>query len=270
LAQIEESINSPGGVIGHRTGFEELDNSLKGMQSSKLMILAARPSMGKTAMALNLAQGVADSQKKPVLFFSLEMPPEEIAMREIYGDSESQVDIEKMKRIVEHIKKTRSHLHLIDRPTLNIGQLKALMLKHAQASKGLGLVVIDYLQLMTPDGKGKNNRNEDVSAISRALKNLAREFEVPVLALSQLSRRVEERQIKKPMLSDLRDSGAIEQDADVVAFLYRDDYYNPSSDCPGVTEFIIAKQRGGRLGTVPFNFRADITRFYEPKKGYFG
>lgn len=273
--QIEERHANKGSLMGVSTGFYELDTMTSGLQKSDLLIIAARPSMGKTAFVLNLSSHVAIREKKPVLFFSLEMSKEQLVTRMIC--SEAELDAQKIReghltekdfaRISNAMGKLGdAPLYIDDSPGLSIMELRAKSRKLQAEIGELGLIVIDYLQLMEGSGKdkGSDNRVQVISAISRGLKGLARETGTPVIALSQLSRAVESRQDKKPMLSDLRESGSIEQDADLVMFIYRDDYYNAESERPGLADIIIAKQRNGPVGSIELLFRNNITRFLNP------
>jgi replicative DNA helicase len=274
--QIEERCANKGSLMGVGTGFYDLDAYTSGMQKSDLVILAARPSMGKTAFCLNIVTHVALREQKPVLVFSLEMGKEQLVLRMLC--SEAEIDAQKIRtgEMAEHEfsklhqamgKLGDAPVYIDDTPGLSVMEMRAKARKIQMESGGdLGLIVIDYLQLMTgPNGGGNEaNRAQEISAISRGLKGLARELKVPVIALSQLSRAVESRQDKKPMLSDLRESGAIEQDADLVMFIYRDEYYNKESERPGTADIIIAKQRNGPVGEISLLFRHNITRFFNP------
>jgi replicative DNA helicase len=275
--QIEERCSNKGSLMGLSTGFYDLDNYLSGLQKSDLVILAARPSMGKTAFCLNIATHVALREHKPVLIFSLEMGKEQLVLRMLCAEAE--IDAQKIRtgEIGEHDFPKLTHamgslgdapIYIDDTPGLSVMEMRAKARKILMDTKGeLGLVVIDYLQLMQGTAGVSNNegnRTQEISAISRGLKGLARELKVPVMALSQLSRAVESRQDKRPMLSDLRESGSIEQDADLVMFIYRDEYYNKESERPGTADIIIAKQRNGPVGDVSLLFRNNITRFLNP------
>lgn len=274
--QIEERCNNKGQLMGVSTGFYDLDNYTSGLCKSDLIILAARPSMGKTAFCLNIVTHVALREKRPVLVFSLEMGKEQLVLRMLC--SEGEIDAQKIRtgEIAEHDfpkltqamgKLGEAPIYIDDTPAMSVMEMRAKARKVQMESGGdLGLIVIDYMQLMSGPGGGGNeaNRNQEISAISRGLKGLARELKVPVMALSQLSRAVESRQDKKPMLSDLRESGSIEQDADLVMFIYRDEYYNKESERPGTADIIIAKQRNGPVGEVSLLFRSSLTRFMNP------
>lgn len=275
--QIEERCANKGSLMGVSTGFYDLDSNTSGLQKSDLIILAARPSMGKTAFCLNIVSHVALREQKPVLVFSLEMGKEQLVLRMLCAEGEIDAQRIKTGEIGEHEfpKLTQAMgrlgdapIYIDDTPGLTVMEMRAKARKVQMESGGdLGLIVIDYLQLMQGPGGGSGtdaNRTQEISAISRGLKGLARELKVPVMALSQLSRAVESRQDKKPMLSDLRESGAIEQDADLVMFIYRDEYYNKDSERPGTADIIIAKHRNGAVGEIELLFRNSITRFLNP------
>lgn len=278
LDEIKTRKEHPEILRGIETGFHDLDTMLNGLQASDLLILAARPSMGKTAFCLNIASHVALRQKKPVMFFSLEMTKEQLAYRMLC--SEAKLDAQRVrtgslntgdfqKAIRQVTEMAEAPLYIDDQTKTSVieMQAKARQLMAKLGNEPLGLVVVDYLQLMEGRANtksGMDNRQNEIAAISRGLKIMARELKCPVLALSQLSRAVETRQDKRPMLSDLRDSGSIEQDADVVMFIYRDEYYNPQTERPGMADIIIAKQRNGPIGTIPLLFKNNITRFLNP------
>ncbi len=258
LEKIEEASKNQGTVTGIPTGFIDLDYKTSGLQPSDFILIAARPSMGKTAFVLNLVDHIAVKKGLPSMVFSLEMSKEQLVNRMLA--MESNVDSQKLRTgtlsdsdwdaVVEGIGVIgNSKLIIDDTPGISIGELRSKCRK-MKLEHGLSVVIIDYLQLMSGSGKGGDNRQQEISEISRSLKGLARELSAPVIALSQLSRACETRQDHRPMLSDLRESGAIEQDADVVMFLYRDDYYNKDTDMPNIAEVIIAKQRNGPIGTV--------------------
>ena len=268
MNRIEAASKQSGYVTGVATGFTDLDYRTAGMQPSDLVLIAARPSMGKTAFVLNIAQHVAFKQKAPVMIFSLEMSKEQLINRMF--SLESSVDAQKLRtgqlndedwmNLIESADKIgRSKLIIDDTPGISIGELRSKCRK-MKLEYGLDMIIIDYIQLMTGSGK-TDSRQQEISDISRALKGIARELNVPVLALSQLNRAVEQRPDKRPMLSDLRESGAIEQDADVVMFIYRDDYYHPDTKDKGVSEIIIAKQRNGPIGTVKLAWLPEYTKF---------
>ena len=270
-------------LSGVSTGFYDLDAMTSGLQKSDLIILAARPSMGKTAFALNIAQNVGLRANKAVAIFSLEMPKEQLVTRMLC--SEAEVDSQKLKtgnmQSKDWEKLTNAMnvfadapIYIDDTAGVTVMDIRAKCRRLAMEEKNLGLVVIDYLQLMEGTG-GKDDRNQQISGISRGLKILAKELNIPIIALSQLSRAVEGRQDKRPQLSDLRDSGSIEQDADIVMFIYRDEYYkNAESDedevekasNKGEAEIIIAKHRNGPVGTVKLLFQSNITKFKNPIK----
>lgn len=258
---------------GVASGFRDLDEQISGLQKGSLNVLAARPSMGKTAFALSIAQNVALRGEKTVAVFSLEMPSVQLALRMLC--SEARVDMNRIRsgqlneRDFERLAHAAGRLAeapmvIDDEPDLTVNALRS-KLRRIQAQHGnLGLVIIDYLQLMSGNksgGGGNENRQQEISLISRSLKSIARELEVPVMVLSQLSRAVEQRPNHRPMLSDLRESGAIEQDADIVMFIYRDEYYNKETDQQGIAEIIIGKQRNGPVGTVKLQFHSAHVRF---------
>ncbi|HEY9682659.1 MAG TPA: replicative DNA helicase [Oculatellaceae cyanobacterium] len=267
--KIEERYENRDALSGVPSGFYDLDAMTSGWQPSDLVILAARPSMGKTAFVLNLAQHCAVEAGLPCAIFSLEMSKEQLVQRMLCA--EAKIDANRLRTGHMH---TNDWTHLAmamgrlgeapvfidDSAMLNALEIRAKCRRLKSEMKGLGLVIIDYIQLMS-GRKTTDNRVQEVSEISRSLKQLAREIHVPVIALSQLSRAVEARQNKRPMLSDLRESGSIEQDADLVMFIYRDEYYNPETEQRGEAEIIIAKQRNGPVGTVELLYQSSITRF---------
>ena len=268
VALIEEASKTKNQITGISTGFTDFDTKTSGLQKKDLILLAARPSMGKTAFALNIASNAAIKNNIPTAIFSLEMSKEQLVNRIIA--SESMIDSLKLKTgQMEHADWSRlakslgavasAPIYINDSTDITATEIRAKCRK-LKLEKGLGLVLIDYLQLMTAGGKPES-RQLEISEISRSLKSLARELEVPVITLSQLSRACEARADKRPMLSDLRESGAIEQDADVVAFLYRDEYYNPDTETPNQAELIIAKQRNGPTGTVDLAWLSKYTKF---------
>ena len=268
LDNIQKASKNNGNVTGIPTGFADLDFMTAGMQPSDLVLIAARPSMGKTAFVLNLAEYAAFKKEYHVAIFSLEMSKEQLVNRLLA--MESKVNSQSLRtgnmsdsdwdKIVESAGVIgRSQLMIDDTPGISISQLRSKCRK-MKLEHGLDMIIIDYLQLMSGSGH-TDSRQQEISDISRSLKSLARELKVPVLALSQLSRAVEQRPEHRPMLSDLRESGAIEQDADVVMFIYRDDYYNPDSEKKGIAEIIIAKQRNGSIGTVDLVWMPDYTKF---------
>ncbi len=257
-----------GDVTGIATGFTDLDYKTAGLQPSDLVLIAARPSMGKTAFVLNMAQHICFKDHRCAAIFSLEMSKEQLINRLL--SLESKVNSQAIRTgsmkdgdwesIIEGAETiAKSSLIIDDTPGISIGELRSKCRKYHQENE-LSIIIIDYLQLMSGNGK-TDSRQQEISEISRSLKALARELNVPVVALSQLSRAVEKRDDHRPMLSDLRESGAIEQDADVVMFLYRDDYYNKESDKKGIAEVIIAKQRNGPIGTVELVWLPDYTKF---------
>jgi replicative DNA helicase len=258
-------------VTGVRTGFFDLDRMTAGLQKGDLIVLAARPSMGKTAFALNIAEHVAVSEGLPVLVFSMEMGASQLALRLVgsLGRINQQnlrtgrLKNEEWERLTEAVERLGQVQMFIDEtPALNASELRARSRRMARQFGGtLGLIVVDYLQLMSGNSSSEENRATEIGEISRGLKALAKELQCPVMALSQLNRSVESRNDKRPMMSDLRESGAIEQDADVIMFIYRDDYYNKDSKEPGVTEIVIGKQRNGPVGTVKLAFLNTLTRF---------
>ena len=270
LERIEKASKSKGTVTGIPTGFIDLDYKLSGLQPSDLVLIAARPSMGKTAFVLNIAQYIAFKKDRSVAIFSLEMSKEQLVNR--LFSLESQVDAQAIRtgnmkdsdweKLIEGAGIIgKSRLIIDDTPGISISELRSKCRKY-KLEHGLDLIIIDYLQLMTGSvGKSQESRQQEISEISRSLKGLARELNVPVVALSQLSRAVESRPDKRPMLSDLRESGAIEQDADVVMFIYRDEYYNKDSEFKKQAEIIIAKQRNGPVGTVNLAWLGEYTKF---------
>ncbi len=267
--QISYRYEHRGELTGVPTGFYDFDNMTSGLQKSDLIILAARPSMGKTALALNIAQNVALKAKKTVAIFSLEMSKEQLVQRMLC--SEAEVDTQKLKTgnmqstDWEKLTTAMNHfadapLYIDDRPGATVMDVRAKCRRLAMEKKEIGLIVIDYLQLM--EASGKEDRTQQISGISRGLKGLARELNVPVIALSQLSRAVESRPDKRPMMSDLRESGAIEQDADIIMFIYRDEYYNKEdTENRGKAEVIVAKHRNGAVGSIDLLFQGAITKF---------
>ena len=268
LEMIEKAAKNKGAITGVPTGFTDLDYSTAGFQPSDLILIAARPSMGKTAFALNIALHAALKCQKSVAVFSLEMSKEQLVNR-LFA-MESKVNSQNLRtgkmsdkewaQLVEGaLEVANAKLIIDDTGSISISELRSKCRKF-KLEHGLDMIMIDYLQLMTGSGK-TDSRQQEVSDISRSLKALARELNVPVIALSQLSRKVEERPDHRPMMSDLRESGAIEQDADVVMFIYRDDYYNKDTDKPNVAEIIIAKQRNGPIGTIELAWLPDYTQF---------
>ena len=269
LEKIEMASKTKDTVTGIPTGFIDLDYKTSGLQPSDFILIAARPSMGKTAFVLNLVDYVAVKKRRPCMIFSLEMSKEQLVNRML--SMESNVDSQKLRTgtltdedwdaVVEGIGIIgNSTLTIDDTPGISISELRSKCRKKKLES-GLDLVIIDYLQLMSGSSRRSESRQQEISEISRSLKALARELNAPVIALSQLSRACETRTDHRPMLSDLRESGAIEQDADVVMFLYRDDYYNKDTDNPNVAEVIIAKQRNGPIGTIYLVWMPEYTKF---------
>lgn len=280
VQQIEDAIASGKPRMGMSTGFIDLDNELTGLHGGRLYLLAARPAMGKSALALNIAENAADADV-PVAFSSLEMSRDELVIRSL--SRLSGIDSKKLQtaRLAEHeltkfreahaaFKKRAPRFFIEDAKDTTISKLR-VEAKRLKRTKGLGVLVVDYLQLMLEwDGKGKDNTQAEISAISRQLKLLAGELNIPVLALSQLNRQLENRPEKRPQLSDLRDSGALEQNADVVLFIYRDEYYNKDSTDLGVAEVIVGKNRHGSTGTVKLAFSARTTTFKNLARGLEG
>lgn len=267
--QIEDIHEHKGKLLGLPTGFKDLDKLLSGLKKSDFIILAARPSMGKTAFALNIASYLAMKKNVPIAFFSLEMSSSQLLQRVF--SSRGLIPYEKMKtgnldntewnnliKVSDVV--AASNLVINDTVGLNVMNIRSIARKLKQ-EKNIELIVIDYLQLI--QSAKRENRNQEISEISRALKLLARELDIPIIALSQLSRSVEARQNKKPMLSDLRESGSLEQDADVVMFLYREDYYEPETENKNITDIIIAKHRNGPIDTVQVFFHKDYVRFQD-------
>lgn len=271
IDKIEQLYESKGGITGLATGFKDLDQLTSGLQPSDLILIAARPSMGKTAFVLNIAQHIAIREKQPVAFFSLEMSKEQLVQRMLCA--EAPIDSQRVrigqledkdwpKLIKAADRLSSSPIFIDDTPGISVVELRAKA-RRLKIEHGLKLIIIDYLQLMQGGNTGRSgeSRQQEISEISRSLKSLARELNVPVIALSQLSRSVESRQVKKPMLSDLRESGSLEQDADIVSFLYREDYYNPDTEKKNITEVIIAKHRNGPVDTVQLFFHKQFTKF---------
>jgi replicative DNA helicase len=266
---IETLHQRTGDVTGIPTGFAELDRMTAGFQRNDLIIVGARPSVGKTAFALNIAQNVAVKSGENVAIFSLEMGAEQLVMRMLCA--EGNIDAQRLrtgsltdedwgKLTMAMGSLSNAGIFIDDTPGVRISDLQAKC-RRLKQEHGLGMILIDYLQLILGSGRGGENRQQEVSEISRSLKQLARELQVPVIALSQLSRGVEQRQDKRPMMSDIRESGSIEQDADIVAFLYRDDYYDKESENKNIIEIIIAKQRNGPTGTVSLAFVKEYNKF---------
>ena len=275
---LEQLSENAGEITGVATGFYDLDKVTTGFHPNELIILAARPGMGKTAITLNMAVNVAMSTKKNVAIFNLEMGADQLAMRMI--SSTGQIDGYKLrtgklehndwKRVNEAISQLAdTNIKIDDTPGISIGEIRAKCRRLASSDEGLALVLVDYLQLVSTTSKYAGNRQQEVSEISRSLKTLALELEVPIIACAQLSRAVEGREDKRPLMSDLRESGSIEQDADIVAFLYRDDYYNKEArmdDNNSVVEFIIGKNRNGVTKTIELLFKKNTSTFIGYKK----
>lgn len=272
LDKVQEMADNPADVTGVPTGFADLDRMTSGLQAGDMIVLAARPSMGKTSFAVNIAEHVALNEGLPVAIFSMEMGAAQLAVR-IVGSigrvnqgnlRTGKLTDDEWPRLTEAIERLRTvSLHIDETPGLSPGELRANARRLARQCGKLGLIVVDYLQLMSGSGSAasSDNRATELGEISRGLKMLAKELQCPVIALSQLNRSVEQRTDKRPMMSDLRESGAIEQDADIIMFIYRDDYYNKDSKEPNVAEVIIGKQRNGPTGTVKLFFQKNQTRF---------
>lgn len=274
IDKIEYAHKNKGGITGVPTGFIDLDYKTAGLQPSDLILVAARPSMGKTAFALNIIQAAGIKHNKKIAMFSLEMSKDQLVSRMLCA--EAMVDAQKARtgaldkddwdrlaRAIPNI--ARADIYIDDTPSISPMEIRAKC-RRLKLEKGLDLIMIDYLQLMSGNGSKSDSRQQEISEISRALKALAREMQAPVIALSQLSRACEARADHRPMLSDLRESGAIEQDADVVMFLYRDEYYNPDTDKKNIGEVIIAKQRNGPTGTVELVWLGQYTKFVNMQK----
>lgn len=268
---IEQLHNSDSDVTGIATGYRDLDRMTSGFQRNDLIIIAARPSVGKTAFALNIAQNVAVNSDENVAIFSLEMGAEQLVQRMLCA--EGNIDSQRLrtgKLIDEDWKKltmamgslSHSGVFIDDSPGIRVSDIRSKC-RRLKQEHGLGMIIIDYLQLISGSESSKDNRQQEVSEISRSLKGLARELEVPLIALSQLSRGVESRQDKRPMMSDLRESGSIEQDADIVGFLYRDDYYDQESEQQNIIEIILSKQRNGPTGTIELAFVKEYNKFVD-------
>ena len=276
FTQLEELYNRKQHITGVPTGFTELDNRTAGFHGSDLILIAARPAMGKSAFALNIATNAAVRANVPVMIFSLEMSKEQMVNRILC--SEAMVDSNKLRtgkldeddwtKLAGKIGQlAEAQIYIDDTPGISVTEIRAKCRK-LKLEKGLGMVVIDYLQLVQGTNRRSGTREQEISEISRSLKILAKEIGVPVIALSQLSRAVEQRPDHRPMLSDLRESGAIEQDADIVMFLYRDDYYNQDSEKKNIAEVIIAKHRGGSTGTVELLWLGSYTKFVNLEKRF--
>ncbi|MBR1717939.1 MAG: replicative DNA helicase [Bacilli bacterium] len=272
-SNLEQLSELGGNITGLITGFDEIDNLTSGLHSSELIIIAARPAMGKTAFALNLATNVAIKNNKTVAIFNMEMPAEQLANRMFAAEGQIEgyklstgnllkSDWSKLDEAISRLSDAK--IFIDDTPGMTISEIKAKCRRLASQSGDLGLIVIDYLQLIQGSAKYAGNRQQEIAEISRSLKTLAMELSIPIVALAQLSRSVEAREDKRPLLSDLRESGSIEQDADIVAFLYRDDYYTKKvdyEDGSSKSEFIVAKHRNGATKTIPLLFRKNISKF---------
>lgn len=274
FAELERLYNQKGHITGIPTGFADLDQITSGLHNSDLVLIAARPAMGKSAFALNIAANAAIRSNTPVVVFNLEMSKEQIVSRILC--SEAMVDSQKVRtgkiEEADWVKLatalgplSEAPIYVDDTPGISIMEIRAKCRK-LKLEKNIGMVVIDYLQLIQGTGKRGASREQEISEISRSLKILAKELNVPVIALSQLSRAAEQRPEHRPMLSDLRESGAIEQDADIVMFLYRDEYYNPDTEKKNVAEVILAKHRGGSTGTVELLWLSNYTKFANIEK----
>ena len=269
VVRLEKVYQNKGVATGISSGFSDFDQMTSGFHPSDLIILAARPAMGKTAFALNLALNAAMKSKKGVLLFSLEMSSSQLLQRLL--SIEAGIGLQKIrngfldpddwgKLGLASMKLSNSEINIADLPNVNVLEIRAIARRLKAAGK-LDMIIIDYLQLIKGNSTRGDNRQQEISEISRALKGIARELDIPIIALSQLSRATEQRADRRPMLSDLRESGAIEQDADMVMFLYRDDYYNEDSEDKGLTEVIIGKQRNGPVGTIKLRFFHEYTKF---------
>ncbi|MGL5657853.1 MAG: replicative DNA helicase, partial [Cetobacterium sp.] len=267
--RLEQLLQNKGVTTGISSGFKHFDEMTSGFHPSDLVILAARPSMGKTAFALNLALNAAMKAEKGVLVFSLEMSSSQLLQRLLA--IEAGIGLQKIrngflgeddwgKLGIASGKLANAEINIADVPNVNVLEIRSIARRLKAAGK-LDMILIDYLQLIKGTSGKSDNRQQEISDISRSLKGIARELDIPIIALSQLSRAPEQRADRRPMLSDLRESGAIEQDADMVVFLYRDDYYNDESEQKGITEVIIGKQRNGPVGTVNLKFFHEITKF---------
>lgn len=270
IDKIEMLFEQDNPITGVSTGYADFDAMTSGLQKSDLVIVAGRPSMGKTTFAMNLAENAAIKSKAPVAVFSMEMPGEQLAMRLISSVGKidqtrlrsGKLDNDDWPRLTTAVGTlNEAPMFIDDTPALTPNDLRARARRLAREHGDLGLIVIDYLQLMRGSGSGHDNRASEISEISRSLKALAKELKVPVIALSQLNRSLEQRPNKRPVMSDLRESGAIEQDADVIIFIYRDEVYNPESPDKGTAEIIIGKQRNGPIGAVRLTFLGQYTRF---------
>lgn len=279
MGRIEELYDSKDAYTGLPTGFTDFDRMTSGLQPSDLIIVAARPSMGKSSLVLNIAEHVAIKGHKSVAFFSLEMSKEQLVQRMLCSGADIDAsrlrigqlqDSEWPKLVKAADELSESKIMMDDTPGITALEMRSKC-RRWKNENGLDLIIVDYLQLMQGSSRrASDNRQQEMSEISRSLKGLARELNVPLIALSQLSRSVESRTSKRPMLSDLRESGALEQDADIVCFIYRDDYYNPDTDQKNIAELIVAKHRNGPVGTVQLFFKKDTTRFADLTKDHIG
>ncbi|MBI2381513.1 MAG: replicative DNA helicase [Gammaproteobacteria bacterium] len=270
LDRIDELVAHGGSITGLTTGFSDLDKMTSGLQAQDLVIVAARPSMGKTTFSMNLVENAALASGKPVLVYSMEMPSESIMMRTLSSISRvdqtrirtGQLDDEDWNKLTVAINKLSSQAKIFidDSPGLSPTEVRSRARRIAREHGDIGMIMVDYLQLMQVPGMSEN-RTQEISEISRSLKSLAKELNCPVIALSQLNRSLEQRADKRPVMSDLRESGAIEQDADIIMFIYRDEVYNPETPDKGTGEIIIAKQRNGPIGKVRLTFQGKYTRF---------
>jgi replicative DNA helicase len=276
LDKIDKLYGKAEPITGVSTGYADLDHLTAGFQNADLIIVAARPSVGKTALALNIALNVAIKNKIPVAIFSLEMSKDQLAQRMLC--SEAEIDAQKLrtatlpdagwKKLTKTLGKlSEAPIFIDDSPSCSSTEIRAKA-RRLKLERGLGMVIVDYLQLMRGGRSKVENRVQEISEIARSLKTLARELDVPVIAVSQLSRAIEQRTDRIPRLSDLRESGEIEQTADVVLFIHRDDYYNPASERGNIAEIIIAKQRNGPVGTVELVFRKDVAKFCNKESRY--
>ncbi|UUZ93199.1 replicative DNA helicase [Paenibacillus sp. P25] len=278
VERVEQNYNNPnaGNVTGIPTGYPDLDKMTSGLQRGDFIVIGARPSVGKTAFALNVAGGAGEATGESIAVFSLEMGDQSLAQRMIAAKGNVDAnrmrsgrmepdDWEKLTMAVSAL--SEANIYIDDSPSVNVNEIRARCRQLKKETGDLGLVLIDYLQLIAGVGRAEN-RQQEIAKISRTLKQIARELDVPVVALSQLSRGVEQRQDKRPMMSDLRESGSIEQDADIVAFLYRDDYYDKESEKKNIIEIIIAKQRNGPVGTVELVFLKQYNKFVSLQQTY--
>ena len=269
VERIESAFSSEGHITGTPTGFLDFDDQTTGLQAGDLVIVAGRPGMGKTTWAIQVAENIATRQKKPVAIFSQEMPSEQLGMRSLASGARINLRVIRTGKLSDNdwpwltmaiTKFASAPIYVDDSPALSPTDIRARLKRLVAKTGQFGVVVVDYLQLMRVPGMG-NNRVQEVSEISRTMKAIAKEFSVPVLALSQLNRELEKRTNKRPVMADLRESGSLEQDADIIVFIYRDEVYNPETTDKGVAEIIIGKQRNGPLGTIRLMFEGQYTRF---------